>query len=123
MKAVFFAGLTRLRGGSTSILSGDKVRGDRRRGRRSLQCHAQSPAFYDVVARTNWRGSERELSPERCKSLDWQVWIEGGDVLGFRLSTSHGNILPRRVQNRLPGHQSEQAYHCYGDCNLDVSSH
>jgi hypothetical protein len=69
--------------------------------------HAQSPAFYDVVARTNWRGSERELSPERCKSLDWQVWIESGEVLGFRLSTSHGSILPRRVQNRLPGHQSE----------------
>jgi hypothetical protein len=49
--------------------------------------------------------------------------MEGDAVLGFRLSGSHGSILPRHVQNRLPEHQSEQAHHCYGDCNLDVSSH
>jgi hypothetical protein len=44
--------------------------------------------------------------------------VEGDAVLGFRLSASHGSILPCHVQNRLPEHQSEQAHHCYGDCNL-----
>jgi hypothetical protein len=51
-----------LRGGSRSILSGNKVRGDCRRGRARCSGHAQSPMFYDVVARTNWRGMQGEIS-------------------------------------------------------------
>ena len=35
--------------------------------------------------------------------------MEGDAVLGFGFSGSHGSILPRHVQNRLPEHQSEQA--------------
>jgi hypothetical protein len=63
----------------------------------------------------------RELSPQRCKSLDWQVRVEGADVLGLPLSTRYGGILPRH--NGLPQHQSEQAQHWYGDYNLNVRMH
>ena len=62
-------------------------------------------------------GHQIGLSPDRSKPLVWQVWIGRDDVLGFQLSTGHSSIVLRCVNNRLPEHQSEQAHHCYGDCN------
>jgi hypothetical protein len=68
-------------------------------------------------------GHQIGLSPDRSKPLVWQVWIGRDDVLGFQLSTGHSSIVLRCVNNRLPEHQSEQAHHCYGDCNGDVCLH
>ena len=93
------------------------------RTERQVWPRCKQPLRSHRVHSTSSFGHQIGLSPDRSKPLVWQVWIGRDDVLGFQLSTGHSSIVLRCVNNRLPEHQSEQAPHCYGDCNGDACLH